>query len=99
VKILGIDPGSRLTGYGIIDFFPSGYRYVTSGTLKITGDNFPQKLKQILNLMVKFLTTHCHPFHGLPPVPTSFSGVDVTQIEAEFQLYDSKVLNQKIRIN
>ena len=58
-----------------------------------------EKLKQILNLMVKFLTTHCHPFHGLPPVPTSFSGVDVTQIEAEFQLYDSKVLNQKIRIN
>ncbi len=49
MKILGIDPGSRLTGYGIIDFFPSGYRYVTSGTLKITGDNFPQKLKQIFD--------------------------------------------------
>ena len=49
MKILGIDPGSRLTGYGIIDFFPNGYRYVTSGTLKITGDNFPQKLKQIFD--------------------------------------------------
>lgn len=58
-----------------------------------------EQLKQVLNLIVKFLTTHCHPFHGLPPVPVSFSGVDVTQIESEFQLYDSKVLNQNIRIN
>lgn len=57
------------------------------------------ELKELLNLIVKFLTTHCHGFHGLPPVPVSFSSVSVPQIETEMQLYDSKVLNQNIRIN
>ncbi|HCT98518.1 MAG TPA: crossover junction endodeoxyribonuclease RuvC [Methylococcaceae bacterium] len=49
MRILGIDPGSRLTGYGVIEYSPQGCRYVTSGTLKITADNFPQKLKQIFD--------------------------------------------------
>jgi hypothetical protein len=58
-----------------------------------------EKLKEILNLIVQFLNSHCHAYHGLPPVPVSHSGVSVPQIESEFQLYDSKVLNQNIRIN
>lgn len=58
-----------------------------------------EKLKQFLNLIVNFLTTHVHPYHGLPPNPTSFSNVTVTQIEENFQKYDSEVLNQNIRIN
>jgi hypothetical protein len=58
-----------------------------------------EKLKEFLTLIVKFLTTHCHPFHGTPPVPASFSGVDISQIEQSFQKYDSDVLNQNIRIN
>lgn len=58
-----------------------------------------EQLKQLLNLIVKFLNSHCHAFHGLPPVPVSFSSVSVAQIESELQLYDFKVLNQNIRIN
>ena len=57
------------------------------------------KLKQLLNLIVNFLTTHVHPYHGLPPNPTSFSSVTVGQLEQNFQTYDSEVLNQNIRIN
>ena len=58
-----------------------------------------ESLKNFLNLIVKFLTTHSHPFHGLPPTPVSFSEITVATIEQEFQNYDSKVVNQNIRIN
>ncbi len=46
-RILGIDPGSRLTGFGVIDETATGYQYVASGCLRIKGDNFPMRLKQI----------------------------------------------------
>jgi crossover junction endodeoxyribonuclease RuvC len=46
-RILGIDPGSRLTGFGVIDETATGYNYVASGCLRIKGDNFPLRLKQI----------------------------------------------------
>ncbi len=49
MKILGIDPGSRLTGYGIIETVPNGYRYVTSGVLKIQADDLPRKLKHVFD--------------------------------------------------
>ncbi|MCK5870246.1 crossover junction endodeoxyribonuclease RuvC [Methylococcaceae bacterium CS1] len=46
-RILGIDPGSRLTGVGVIDETATGYQYIASGCLRIKGDNFPLRLKQI----------------------------------------------------
>jgi len=46
-RILGIDPGSRLTGFGVIDETATGYQYVASGCLRIKGDDFPMRLKQI----------------------------------------------------
>jgi hypothetical protein len=58
-----------------------------------------EKLKEFLNLIVKFLTTHAHPFHQLPPTPISYADVSVADIESEFQKYDTDVLNQNIRIN
>jgi hypothetical protein len=58
-----------------------------------------EKLKEFLTLIVSFLTTHTHSFSGLPPVPTSFSGVKVGDIEESFQNFDENVLNQNIRIN
>jgi hypothetical protein len=58
-----------------------------------------EKLKEFLTLMMRFVLTHCHAYHGLPPNPTSFSQVTIGQIEEEFQKYDDKVLNQNIRIN
>ena len=41
VRILGIDPGSRRTGYGIIDDRGTGReaRLVTTGTIATTGDH------------------------------------------------------------
>lgn len=34
-RVLGIDPGSRVTGYGVLDGGAGEVRYVTSGTLRL----------------------------------------------------------------
>lgn len=46
-KILGIDPGSRITGYGIISVSGFDYSYVASGCIRIKNEEFPEKLKEI----------------------------------------------------
>jgi crossover junction endodeoxyribonuclease RuvC len=46
-RILGIDPGSRLTGFGIVDFTDSEACYVASGTIRSAGGDFPARLRQI----------------------------------------------------
>ena len=43
-RILGIDPGSRITGYGIIDFDANKSVHVTSGCLRVTGDDLAARL-------------------------------------------------------
>ncbi len=43
-RILGIDPGSRLTGYGLIDSDGQHARYVGSGCLKVGGATLADKL-------------------------------------------------------
>ena len=52
VRILGIDPGSRRTGYGIIDDQGTGReaRLVTTGTLATTGDH-NARLRRIFSEM------------------------------------------------
>jgi len=47
VIILGIDPGSRCTGYGLIDNQLNRISYMHSGYFKIQGDNIAQRLGQI----------------------------------------------------
>jgi crossover junction endodeoxyribonuclease RuvC len=46
-RILGIDPGSRLTGFGVLDFLGDKPDYVTSGTIRSIDGTFPERLKQI----------------------------------------------------
>ncbi len=49
-RILGIDPGSRITGYGVIEETGRGsYRYIASGSIKVKADSFPERLKQIFD--------------------------------------------------
>lgn len=45
--ILGIDPGSRITGYGIVRSDGQKHAYVTSGVVKTNGDNLTERLAQI----------------------------------------------------
>ncbi|MEI6737525.1 MAG: crossover junction endodeoxyribonuclease RuvC [Pseudomonadota bacterium] len=49
MRILGIDPGLRITGYGVIDKAPTGLTYVTSGCIKSPDGELPERLKNILN--------------------------------------------------
>lgn len=35
VRILGLDPGSRITGYGVVDASAQGLRYVASGCIRV----------------------------------------------------------------
>ena len=48
-RILGIDPGSRITGYGVVETTARGSRYIASGCIRISAENFPQRLKQIFD--------------------------------------------------
>lgn len=46
-RILGIDPGSRLTGFGIVDFDGDKAVYVASGTVNSVSGEFADRLRQI----------------------------------------------------
>ena len=47
MRILGIDPGSRITGYGIVDSDGVSTHYVTSGCIRIAEENFGRRLERI----------------------------------------------------
>jgi len=57
------------------------------------------ELFKFLNLVVRFLVAHVHPFPGLPPVPVSTDGVQAAQILTELLNASDTILNQEIRIN
>lgn len=43
--ILGIDPGSRVTGYGLIDGSSGKPAYVASGCIRVKGDTLAERLQ------------------------------------------------------
>jgi len=51
MKILGIDPGLSVTGYGIINFDDDKIEYQASGTIKTTtkDSGFPERLGEIID--------------------------------------------------
>lgn len=56
---MGIDPGSRITGYGIIDVDGPRHRYVTSGCI-VTANNrpIPERLKTIFEELSAVVARH-----------------------------------------
>lgn len=46
-RILGIDPGSRLTGFGVVDCEGERASYVASGSVNSVDGEFPERLKMI----------------------------------------------------
>jgi hypothetical protein len=84
------------TVYGIpVDELSLNYVSNTSGIVR--GD----QLKELLNLIITFLTNHTHAWHCLPPDETPYSGEGISKssITSELALFDSKVINQNIRTN
>ncbi|WP_026374487.1 crossover junction endodeoxyribonuclease RuvC [Aestuariibacter salexigens] len=47
--ILGIDPGSRFTGYGVIRQQGNQFTYLGSGCIRVTGDDLAGKLKLVFD--------------------------------------------------
>jgi crossover junction endodeoxyribonuclease RuvC len=58
--ILGIDPGSRITGFGIIDVAHNKQRYIASGSIHIARSTFSKQLKQIFDDISALVALH-HP--------------------------------------
>jgi hypothetical protein len=57
------------------------------------------ELIKFMNLVIKFLVSHVHPFPGLPPVPTATDGTQSSVILQQLQNASETILNQNIRIN
>ena len=50
IRILGIDPGLRVTGFGVIEKQANNLRYVASGCIKSVAEQaLPQRLKSLLD--------------------------------------------------
>jgi crossover junction endodeoxyribonuclease RuvC len=58
VRILGIDPGSRITGYGIVDFRGNHLTHVASGRIQVLGEGLPARLGHIFEALGEVLETH-----------------------------------------
>ena len=58
VRILGIDPGLRITGFGVIDVEGQHLSYVASGCIKTQGGELPERLKVILDSLRIVIAQH-----------------------------------------
>jgi crossover junction endodeoxyribonuclease RuvC len=57
--ILGIDPGLRTTGFGVIEKHGTKLRYIASGTIKTGSEGaLPPRLKVILNGIAEVVATY-----------------------------------------
>ena len=57
-RVLGIDPGSRTTGYGIVDVAGSAVRYVDSGCIRLAGEAIPLRLMKIHRAIEELVSTY-----------------------------------------
>lgn len=56
--ILGIDPGSRITGFGLIDNQANSITYITSGKINVKGESLPQRLGHIFAAVNDVIREH-----------------------------------------
>jgi crossover junction endodeoxyribonuclease RuvC len=58
MRILGIDPGLRITGFGVIHKQGNKLTYIASGTIKTADLALPQRLKTILTGVSEVVQTY-----------------------------------------
>lgn len=58
IRILGLDPGLRITGFGLIDRLGSQLRYVASGTIRTTDGELPGRLRTLLDGVREVIHTY-----------------------------------------
>ena len=57
-RVIGVDPGSRKTGYGIIEISLSKISYVTSGHISVDDEFFPKRLGIIYSEVLELATNY-----------------------------------------
>ena len=57
VRILGLDPGSRITGYGVVDVGRTGVRYVASGCIRVGNGAMAGRLLEIHRHVAELVNT------------------------------------------
>mgnify|MGYP001823947678 FL=1 len=57
MRILGVDPGSRVTGYGIIEQDGQRLIHVTSGCIRVDGEGLPERLGMIFRELEDIIGT------------------------------------------
>ena len=57
-RILGLDPGLRSTGFGVIDTLGNQLRYVASGCIRTEGSALPARLKTLLDGVREVVSTY-----------------------------------------
>jgi crossover junction endodeoxyribonuclease RuvC len=56
--ILGIDPGSNVTGFGVIGVAGNKYNYITSGVICTTKNNLSKQLREIFDGISGLVISH-----------------------------------------
>ena len=95
---------SSISGKGVIDLKDTLYGIPQE---KFTDDIYRKtdpmvrggQLIELLDLMVKFMSSHVHPYPGMIPVPISSDGTSIVEIQQKILDANNTILNQNIRIN
>ncbi|MGA8864444.1 MAG: crossover junction endodeoxyribonuclease RuvC [Gallionella sp.] len=58
MRILGIDPGLRVTGFGVLDIVGQQLAYVASGCIRTPHAELPERLKAILDALAEVIAQH-----------------------------------------
>tara|TARA_Y100001001_G_scaffold125450_1_gene123938 strand:- start:1034 stop:1585 length:552 start_codon:yes stop_codon:yes gene_type:complete len=56
--VLGIDPGSRITGYGVLDASERQPRYIASGCIRLKDESLAQRLAQVYAGISELIGVH-----------------------------------------
>lgn len=57
--ILGIDPGSRITGFGVINFESGRFQYIASGCIRVKEGALAERLQQIYTGVTEVIERWC----------------------------------------
>ncbi len=58
VRVLGLDPGSRVTGYGLIETDARGPRYLASGSIRVGGGELALRLRRVFSHVAVLVEEH-----------------------------------------
>jgi len=58
LRILGIDPGSRITGFGVIEISKRQTKFITCGCIKMQEADLPGRLQEIFNGVSKLISLY-----------------------------------------